>query len=347
MHDVILGASGPAVSGLGLGCMGLNQSYDAPVGRREALATLEHALDLGIRFWDTADSYALGENELLIAEALTRVGRDNVVLATKFGGIFDPGTGTATGVRGDPEYVRQACDASLRRLGTDRIDLYYQHIPDPDVPVEETVAAMAELVGAGKVRYLGLSNVTAEQLRAAHAVHPIAAVQSEWSLFVRGAEKELVPACLELGVGLVPYSPLGRGFLTGTFSDPGDIADGDARQAFPWFAEGNVEPNAALLRPVRRVADEHEATPAQVALAWLAHRIGATGIAAAPIPGTKRAHRLDENAAALDLVLSGAAMKALDGIADHVAGSRRPDLPPELRDLMPDDHGERRPDPSR
>lgn len=347
MQDITLGASGPSVSALGLGCMGLNQAYDEPAGREEALDTLGHALDLGIRFWDTADAYALGENERLVGAALARAGRDDVVLATKFGGIFDADSGEATGVRGDAAYVAQACEASLRRLGTDHIDLYYQHIPDPAVPVEETVAAMAELVTAGKVGHLGLSNVSADQLRAAHAVHPIAAVQSEWSLFARGAERELVPACRALGVGLVPYSPLGRGFLTGAFSTPADLAEGDARQGFPWFTEANIAPNAALLRPVRRIADEHGATPAQVALAWLTHRADTLGVAATPIPGTKRAHRLDENAAALDLVLSEADVDALEGIAEHVTGSRRPHLPPELRELMPDDHGERRADPSR
>lgn len=340
MRDVTLGSNGPVVSALGLGCMVLNQSYGAPAHRDDALATLEHALDLGIRFWDTSDAYAFGENEELLGAAVARFGRDNVVLASKFGGVFDPDTKEPTGIRGDPDYVHQACDASLARLSTDHIDLYYQHLPDPAVPVEETVAAMAELVEAGKVGHIGLSNVTAAQVRAAHRVHPIAAVQSEWSLFARGAERELVPACVELGIGFVPYSPLGRGFLTAAFTNPNDLAEDDVRRAYPWFAEGNVRGNAALLAPVRRVAEKRDATPAQVALAWLAHRAEDTGVAAAPIPGTKRAARLDENAGSLDLRLTDAEIADLDPLAAGVAGSRRPDLPPELRSLMPDDHGE-------
>lgn len=341
MHDIALGSTGLTTTGLGLGCMGLNQSYDTPPDHEDALDLLGHALDLGVRMWDTSDAYALGANERLIADALARFGRDEVVLATKFGGVFDDTTGEPTGIRGDAAYVRQACDASLRRLGTDHIDLYYQHIPDPAVPVEETVAAMAELVDAGKVAHLGLSNVSAEQLRAAHAVHPVAAVQSEWSLFARGAERALVPACVELGIGFVPYSPLGRGFLTGAItSAPGA---GAARGVFPWFAEGNVEHNAALLAPMRRIADEHGATPAQIALAWVLHRARAAGVAAVPIPGTKRAERLAENVAALRIDLDETELGDLDTLAEHVTGSRRPVLPLELRDLMPDDHGEHTP----
>jgi aryl-alcohol dehydrogenase-like predicted oxidoreductase len=318
--------------------MGLSQSYDTPPDHGAALDLLGRALDLGVRMWDTSDSYALGANERLLADALARFGRDEVVLATKFGGVFDRTTGEPTGIRGDAAYVHQACDASLRRLGTDHIDLYYQHIPDPSVPVEETVAAMAELVAAGKVAHLGLSNVSAEQLRAAHEVHPVAAVQSEWSLFARGAERDLVPACAELGIGFVPYSPLGRGFLTGAITSAADA--GPARGAFPWFTEGNVEHNAALLAPMRRIADGHGATPAQIALAWVVHRARGAGVAAVPIPGTKSAARLEENAAALETDLDGTELADLDALAEHVSGSRRPVLPPELRHLMPDDHGE-------
>lgn len=335
MRDTVLGATGPATSPLGLGCMSLSGAYGTAPDRGTATALLGRALDLGVRLWDTADAYGLGDNERLLGEALRRPGRDGVVLATEFGGVFDEETGSPLGVRGDPAHVRAACDASLGRLGVDHIDLYYQHLPDPDVPVEETVAAMAGLVDAGKVAHLGLSNVTAAQLRAAHAVHPVAAVQSEWSLFARGAERELVPACAELGVGFVPFAPLGRGALTGAVP-----AEGDERRAYPWFARENAERNRAPLASVGRVAERHGASPAQIALAWLVHRARAAGVTAVPTPGTRSTARLAENTAALDLTLSAQDLAELDGVADRVHGSRRPELPPGLRHFMPDDHGE-------
>lgn len=339
MRATVLGAAGPTVSPLGLGCMGLSGGYGATPGTEAAIGLLDRALDLGVRLWDTSDAYGPGRNERLIGEALRRLGRDRVVVATKFGGVFDEATGRLLGVRGDAAHVRAACEASLRRLGTDRIDLYYQHLPDPAVPVKETVAAMAALVAEGKVAHLGLSNVTAAQLRAAHAVHPVAAVQSEWSLFARGAEKELVPACAELGIGFVPFAPLGRGALTGTVS-PADLREDDVRRTYPWFDEANSARNRTPLASLAEVAGRHGASPARVALAWLLHRARSAGVTAVPIPGTRSAERLAENVSALELVLSEADLAELDSIADRVHGSRRPELPEELRPFMPDDHGE-------
>lgn len=334
MLTTALGSTGLTTSALGLGCMPLSRSYGAPPNPEAALATLQHAFDLGIRFWDTADAYALNDNERLVGRALARTDRDEIVLATKFGGVFDPDTGQPVGVRGDADHVRKACDASLQRLGTDHIDLYFQHLPDPEVPVEETVAAMADLVTSGKIRHIGLSNIDAGALRRAHAVHPISAVQSEWSLFVRGAEQALVPTCVELGIGFVPYSPLGRGFLTGVTAVGAD----DERAAFPWFSPENAVHNSALLTPLHRIAREHGAAPSQVALAWLRHRADAAGVTAVPIPGTRRAHRLTENAAAFSLTLAQQDLADLDPVAGRVSGSRKPELPPELRHFMPDDH---------
>jgi aryl-alcohol dehydrogenase-like predicted oxidoreductase len=311
-----LGRTGPTVSAQGLGCMGMSFAYGTP-DHEEAVATIERALDLGVTFFDTADIYGFGHNEELVGKALAPR-RDEVAIATKFGIHLDADTPGGRGVRGDADYVRQACDASLGRLGLDHIDLYYQHRPDVTVPIEETVGAMAELVTAGKVRHLGLSEASADTVRRAAAVHPIAALQSEWSLFSRDIEAEIVPACRELGIGLVPYSPLGRGLLTGTVSSLDELADDDFRRTQPRFQDGNLDRNLAAVAVVRAVAAAHGATPGQVALAWLA----AQGDDVVPIPGTKRRRYLEQNVAALDVVLSDedlSRLGALTAVGDRYA----------------------------
>jgi aryl-alcohol dehydrogenase-like predicted oxidoreductase len=311
-----LGRTGPTVSAQGLGCMSMSFAYGTP-DHDEAVATIERALDLGVTFFDTADIYGFGHNEELVGKALAPR-RDEVVIATKFGIHLDADTPGGRGVRGDADYVRQACDASLGRLGLDHIDLYYQHRPDVTVPIEETVGAMAELVTAGKVRHLGLSEASADTVRRAAAVHPIAALQSEWSLFSRDIEAEIVPACRELGIGLVPYSPLGRGLLTGTVSSLDELADDDFRRTQPRFQDGNLDRNLAAVAVVRAVAAAHGATPGQVALAWLA----AQGDDVVPIPGTKRRRYLEQNVAALDVVLSDedlSRLGALTAVGDRYA----------------------------
>ncbi|MEU6645344.1 aldo/keto reductase [Saccharomonospora sp. NPDC046836] len=335
MRDVKLPGTDLMVSALGLGCMNLTDGY-GPVDRDQATAVLRSAFDIGVRFWDTADAYGHGANELLLGEFLTTVPRDEVVIATKFGGVFDPETKQPTGVRGDVEYVREACEASLRRLGTDHIDVYYQHLPDVNVPIEETVGAMAELVAAGKIRYIGLSNLGTAQLRAAQQVHPIAAVQNEWNLFYRNVESAVVPTCAELGIAFVPYAPLGRGVLTGSHATAAELAAEDERRMFPRFAAGNVQHNAALLAPVHRLAEARGATPAQIALAWLFQRSEVHDLTVVPIPGTKQRARLEENAAAIDIQLTNDELATLENIADQVAGDRLPELPAELRHLMPE-----------
>ena len=309
-----LGRSGLTVSAQGLGCMGMGFAYGTP-DHDEAVATIHRALDLGVTFFDTADMYGFGHNEELVGKALAGR-RDEVVLATKFGIHLDPDDPSARFVRGDPEYVRQACDASLKRLGVDHIDLYYQHRPDVTVPIEETVGAMAELVEAGKVRHLGLSEASADTIRRAAATHPIAALQTEWSLFARDIEDEIVPTCRELGIGIVPYSPLGRGLLTGTVTSVDELAEDDFRRGQPRFQGENLERNLAAVAVVREVAEAHGATPGQVALAWLA----AKGDDVVPIPGTKRRRYLEENVAALDLVLTDDEVARLDGL--RAAGAR-------------------------
>ena len=309
-----LGRTGPTVSAQGLGCMGMSFAYGAP-DADESVATIARALDLGVTFFDTADMYGFGHNEELVGKALAPH-RDEVVIATKFGIHLDADAPGGRGVRGDAAYVRQACDASLGRLGTDHIDLYYQHRPDVTVPIEETVGAMAELVEAGKVRHLGLSEASAATVRRAAAVHPIAALQSEWSIFSRDIEDEVVPACRELGVGLVPYSPLGRGMLTGKVGSLDELSDDDFRRGVPRFQGDNLDHNLALVAVVREIAEVHGVTPGQVALAWL----GAQGDDVVPIPGTKRRTYLEENVRAVDVTLGADDLARLDDL--RPAGER-------------------------
>jgi aryl-alcohol dehydrogenase-like predicted oxidoreductase len=311
-----LGSNGAEVSRLGLGCMGMSYAYGEP-DDAESVATLHRALDLGITFLDTADMYGFGANEELVGRAIADR-RDEVFLATKFGIINDPRDAASRRVNGSPEYVRSSIDGSLRRLGLDHVDLYYQHRADPAVPVEDTVGAMAELVEAGKVRYLGLSEASADTIRRAHAVHPITAVQTEWSLFSRDIEESVLPTCRELGIGIVPYSPLGRGMLTGAL--PQDLAPDDYRRTLPRFADDNLEANLALVEEIRAVAARYDATPGQVALAWVL----AQGNDVAPIPGTKRRRYLEENARALDLKLSEDDIASLSKLTP--VGTRYPDM---------------------
>ncbi|RKN59996.1 aldo/keto reductase [Streptomyces klenkii] len=305
-----------AVSAQGLGCMGMSHGYGA-TDDAQSIATLHHALDLGVTFWDTSDFYGTGHNEELIGRAVAGR-RDEVVLATKFG--FANRLGEPTLVRGDAAYVRQACDASLRRLGVDHIDLYYQHRVDPQVPIEETVGAMAELVQAGKVRYLGLSEAGAGTIRRAHAVHPISALQSEWSLWTRDLEAEVAPVCRELGIGMVPFSPLGRGFLTGRYSSVEGLAETDVRRTQPRFADGNLERNLAIVAKLNELADVKGVTAGQLALAWVQHR----GDDVVPIPGTRRQRYLEENLAALAVELSPEDLAAIEAAAppEQIAGTR-------------------------
>ncbi len=286
-----------AVSELGLGCMGMSDFYGAH-DDVESSAVINRAIDAGVTFFDTADMYGVGRNEELLGRAMGKR-RDEVVVATKFGSVRGA-DGEFLGVDGRPEYVRSACDASLRRLGVDHIDLYYQHRVDPETPIEETVGAMAELVKAGKVRHLGLSEAGPDTIRRAHAVHPITALQTEYSLWSRDPEAELLGTVRELGIGFVPYSPLGRGFLTGRFSDPSALAADDFRRTSPRFQGDNLRANQHIADTVRQIADEVGCTPAQLALAWVL----AQGEDIVPIPGTKRAQYLDENLAAADLALS-------------------------------------------
>lgn len=315
------------VSAIGFGAMALTPVY-GEVDDAESLATLHRTVDLGVTFIDTANIYGNGNNEKLIAKLLADR-RDEVTLATKFGIQGNPADRAAgrIGVRGDAAYVRQAIDESLQRLQTDVIDLYYMHRRDVNVPIEETVGTMAELVAAGKVRHLGLSEVTADELQAAVAVHPIAAVQSEWSIWSRDVERNVVPAAAELGVGFVPYSPLGRGFLTGTVSSAADLASpNDFRRTMPRFSEGALEANLAVVEVVKSVAERQGATPAQVALAWLRYRADALGVAAVPIPGTRRAIRVEENLGSLSVTLTPEQLDALDAAGAAVSGNRFADM---------------------
>ena len=321
---VRLGDGGPEVGVQGLGCMGMSFAY-GPSDADQSRATLERALELGVTLYDTADVYGLGENERFLAPFL-RAHRDEVVLATKFALSLDHVDPTKRTIRNDPPYVRQCVEASLQRLGVEVIDLYYMHRRDVNVPIEETVGAMAELVREGKVKHLGLSEVTAAELRAAHAVHPIAAVQSEWSLFSRDIEAGVVPAAAELGVALVPYSPLGRGFLTGSVTSTDGLADDDFRRQQPRFTGDNAAANAALLDPVRTVADAHGATLGQIALAWTQQRARVHGLPVVPIPGTRKPSRVEENTAATGIVLTDEELSLLEPIAGKVAGDRYADM---------------------
>ncbi|MFH8409653.1 aldo/keto reductase [Streptomyces sp. NPDC018019] len=326
---VRLGTSGPRVGVQGLGCMGMSYAYGPTEDAGEARATLERALELGVTLFDTADMYGMGHNEEFIAP-FVRAHRDEVVLATKFAIAPDPDdpmNPAKRSIRNDRPYIRQAVEASLRRLGVTEIDLYYMHRRDPDVPIEETVGAMAELVAEGKVKHLGLSEVTGSELRAAQGVHPIAVVQSEWSLFSRDVENGVVPAARELGIGFVPYSPLGRGFLTGSFVNADqELAADDFRRQQPRFTGDNARANAALLEPVREVAAAHGASPGQVALAWVQQQAQVHGLAVVPIPGTRKRSRIEENAAATRIVLSEEELARLEPVAGKVAGDRYADM---------------------
>ncbi|WP_435022329.1 aldo/keto reductase [Tundrisphaera sp. TA3] len=319
MDTVKLGSEGAVVSRMGLGCMGMSEFY-GDRNDEESAATLLRALDLGITFLDTADVYGIGDNEELVG-ATIRPRRDEVFLATKFGNVRTKADPNAWSLSGRPEYVKSACDASLRRLGLDHIDLYYQHRVDPETPIEETVGAMADLVRAGKVRYLGLSEASPATIRRAHAVHPITALQTEYSLWERHVEAEILPTCRELGIGFVPYSPLGRGFLTGTIAGKGDLPANDTRAArYPRFTDEALAQNQAIVGRIRALAAAKGATPGQLALAWVLSK----GQDVAPIPGTKRRKYLEENAAALDLTLTPGEVADLEAAVpvDEVAGDR-------------------------
>jgi len=327
-HTRTLGRTAPlTVSALGLGCMGMSEFYGT-ADEATGVATIHRALDLGVTFLDTADMYGPFTNEQLVGRAI-KDRRDEVQLATKFGNERKP-DGTRVGINGKPEYVRAACDASLQRLGVDHIDLYYQHRVDRTVPIEETVGAMAELVEAGKARHLGLSEASAANIRKAHATHPITALQTEYSLFTRDLEDEILPVLRELGIGLVPYSPLGRGLLTGAIGkDSGAQGEGDARRSayFPRFQGEALDANLALVDRIRAIAADKGCTPGQLALAWVLAQ-GDDQLGVAPIPGTKRIPYLEENVGALDVSLSDHDLEALEEAVprDAVVGERYGDM---------------------
>ncbi|MBC3193526.1 aldo/keto reductase [Pseudonocardia sp. C8] len=304
------------VSAQGLGCMGMSQSYGAG-DEAESIATIHRALDLGVTLLDTANVYGDGANEELVGRAIAGR-RDRVVLATKFGIVRD--ASGAQAAQGDPAYVRRCVEESLRRLGVDHIDLYYQHRVDPDTPIEETVGALVELIEAGTIRHYGLSECSAETVRRAHAVHPPAAVQSEWSLWTRGIEESVAPVCAELGVGIVPFSPLGRGFLTGAITSTGQLAEGDMRRGLPRFSDQNLTANLAIVEALTVIAARRGVTPGRLALAWVQGR----GEHVVPIPGTKRRRYLEENVEAASLELSAGELAEIESAAATVAGERYP-----------------------
>ena len=316
MKTRTLGSQGLTVSAVGLGCMGMSEFYGAS-DEQEGIATIHHALDVGVTFLDTSDMYGPHTNEVLVGKAIAGR-RDEVQLATKFGIVrgADPGRRS---IDGSPAYVRASCEASLQRLGVDHIDLYYQHRVDPDTPIEETVGAMAELVAEGKVRHLGLSEVSAATLRRAHAVHPISALQTEWSLWTRDVEQDgVLDTVRELGIGFVPYSPLGRGFLTGAVTSLDDLDESDFRRFSPRFAQEHLDANLALVDVVKTLAAEKGCTPAQLALAWLLSK----GDDVVQIPGTRSASRLDENAGAVDVELDGAELARIGDAVPAPSGER-------------------------
>ena len=319
MQQVPLGSQGATVSRIGLGCMGMSEFYGVR-NDEESAATILRALDLGITFLDTADVYGIGDNEELVGKTIKNR-RDEVFLATKFANMRRKDDPSFFAVSGKPEYVRAACDASLQRLGVDHIDLYYQHRVDPETPIEETVGAMADLVKAGKVKYLGLSEASPATIRRAHRVHPITALQTEYSLWERHVEAEILPTVRELGIGFVAYSPLGRGFLTGTITKPADLMEGDSRtKRYPRFAGENFEKNQVLVDRVRAIADRKGVRPGQLALAWVMSR----GNDVVPIPGTKRRKFLEENAAAADIELTPSDVAELEAAVpeSEIAGDR-------------------------
>jgi aryl-alcohol dehydrogenase-like predicted oxidoreductase len=320
MEQRKLGRQGLAVSAMGLGCMGMSEFYGQG-DEAESLATIHRALELGVAFLDTADMYGPFKNEELVGRAI-RGRRERVVLATKFGNERRPDGGWV-GINGKPDYVKRACDASLARLGVDHIDLYYQHRVDPTVPIEDTVGAMADLVRAGKVRYLGLSEAAPATVRRAHAVHPISALQTEYSLWSRDVEEAILPTVRELGIGFVAYSPLGRGFLTGRFQKPEDLPEGDFRRNNPRFQGENFQQNLRLVERVRAIAAEKRVTASQLALAWVLSR----GSDVVPIPGTKRRKYLEENAAAADVKLTADDLRRIEEVAPRgaFAGTRYPE----------------------
>jgi len=309
MRKRTLGPDGPEVSAIGLGCMGMSAFYGA-TDEEESTRTIQRALDLGCNFLDTSDMYGPHTNERLVGAAIAGR-RDQVFLATKFGIKLEPGDPPKRSIDGSPDYVRSACEGSLQRLGVEHIDLYYQHRVDPNTPIEETVGAMAELVSQGKVRHLGLSEASAQTIRRAHAVHPITAVQTEYSLWTRDVEPEILPTLQELGIGLVAYSPLGRGFLSGRFSSPEELDEGDFRRYGPRFTGENLEQNLKLAERVKQLAEEKGITPGQLALAWVLHRWEHI----VPIPGTKRVSYLEENLAAAEIELS---QEEVERIAEEI-----------------------------